>query len=1144
MAKAHSLRENQGSISRWIGIACVCLVVALLSGPPAEGQDITGTIAGQATDSSKAAVAGASVTVTNHATGVASKAVTSKSGEYVVALLPVGTYTVTVSGVGFRTESVTDVEVTAGSNIRVDMSLQIGTRTEKVEVHEVTSLLQTNSSEVSTSVDARLAEDLPLPGRDLLRMATLGPGVVQGDTSSIQYLTDSYLGANIPVIAGGRNESISFTMGGINTDNRRVGLPMEKPSVDAIEEFKVLANDYTAEYGQGDGQVIVEFKSGTNKLHGSVYEFLRNKDLNARNYFDEERQPLVYNEYGAAVGGPIVKDRTFFFVNYEGTRNPASSTEGGLFPTAAMLNGDFSNFRDSQGNVIPIYDPASTNPVTGARTQFPGNIIPPSEISPIATKLYSLYGAPVPSSVPPGVAENVLASVPVDFLVDQISLKIDHHFARGDGLSTRYSFNDPRTVSGNITKAAESTVDERDQIFGQTWTHIFSPILVNELRAGYVRQRNISFPPIAASKDLQSEAGITNPLPFNLIPTVFFQSDTGTPTFNQLNSVSAGGGGEVQQTYQFVDNVSWVKGHHAFKFGTDLRRQRWDTVGLEPSGAGSLENYGNFTSALEPDPTTPGNFIPVQGTGSALADFLLGQLGGVDFGTGLNRFSYRNTEASWFGQDTWRVTPKLTVMLGLRWDYQGPITETHGRESWVVTGADLGGICPQGCLLNDGQSGGTYDPIVNPLPGKMAIRNGGEPPNYRHYAPRVSVAYQLGNKTVIRAGFGVFYSLFGENNFPGATNPPFGSGYLLDNAIVSGSNALSFLEASSHPLNTIYPAVPPLGQTVPGSLGPSFYFDIHNVQPHLNHASAAIQHAFSPTLSAEIGYMGSFGRHMTNFQCFNPCTTNPCTVNPATGNDITKYSNFASGALIYTDGVSEYNGGYIKVEKKLSAGLSLLSSFTYSRNLSIGGDSEGNDIFLGASGGIFNPLQPYKHLSSLDSPLRWVTSGLYELPFGRGKHFLESASGGLNQLVGGWQLSYVTAFQSGLALDLSSFGTANFVHGQEKNLRRMNYRKTGYFFDPNLFTEGPGDPVPYINFRGAGINDWDMSILKNFPLTDRQRLQFRAELYNVWNHGQFETPQNEIFIPGFGQFEARNASFYEFGARPARNVELGLKYQF
>jgi len=1140
MARAQSRKES-GPLGKWIGIACVCLVaVSVLGTQCAQGQDITGTVTGQVTDPSKAVVSGAMVTVTNQAKGTTSSAVTSNDGEYAVSLLPIGTYTVTISKDGFRTSSSSNIRVTAGSNIRVDMSLQVGAQTEKVEVTGVAPLLQTNSSEVSNAVEGRLARELPLPGRDLLRLATLGPGVVQRQTSSIQYLTDSYLGSSVPTIAGGRGESTSFTMGGINTNNRRVGLPMEKPSVDAVEEFKVLADNYTAEYGQGDGQVIVEFRSGTNRLHGSAYEFLRNDFLNAKDYFDVKKQPLHYNQFGAAVGGPIIKNHTFFFVNYEGTRNPSSGTQGGLFPTPALLNGDFSDFRDAQGNVIPIYDPTTTDPVTGLRTQFPGNIIPAGRIDPIAKNLYALYGAPTPSSIAPGAGNNVLLGVPHQFTVDQMSAKVDHHFARGDSLSTRYSFTDPRTFSGNITTASESTSDGRNQIIGQSWTHTFATTLVNEFRAGYVRQRSVNFPPIAASQDLQKAAGITNPVPFNFIPTIFFQSTTGTPSFNQMNGFSAGGGGEVQQAYQFVDNIAWVRGGHTFKFGTDIRRRRWDTIGLQPANGGSLRNVGMFTTQLQPDPNTPGNFIPVQGTGSGLADFLLGQLTGVDYGTGLNSFSYRDTEASWFAQDTWRVTPKLTVMLGLRWDYQGPISETHGKQSWVITDSR----CPLGCLANDGKFGGTFDPIVNPFPGKETVPPGGIAKDLNNFGPRISVAYEIGDNTVFRAGYGVFFSNWGQNNFPGATNPPFGSGYLISSAVNDDSNPLSSLSASSHPLNSIYPPIPPLGQTVPGSIGPGFYFDIHNVQPSINNASAALQHAFTPTLSAEIGYLGSFGRHLTNFLSFNDCTTDPCTNDPVTGNPIRQFPNFAGGALMYTTGVSSYNGGYVKVEKRFSHGLSFLSSWTWSRGIATGGDSEGNDIFLGSAGGIFNPLSPLKHLSVLDVTHRFVNSGIYELPFGRGKQLLGSASRGLDQVVGGWQVSFVAAFQSGSALDLSSFGSINYKYGQGKKLKRLDFRKTGFFFDPNLFTTGPGDEIPYTAFRGAGINDWDFSILKNFRITETHRLQFRAELYNAWNHGQFETPGHVSFFPGFGTFQARNPGFFEFGSRPARNIELGLKYEF
>jgi len=1114
---------------------------------PLGAQVITGTIQGRITDPSGALVPGAAVTVTNQETNIKLSYVTDENGLYVASLLPIATYTVTASKTGFRTSSSRDIRISAGSGIRLDLRLELGEVSDTVEVTGTAAQLQTDSAQIATPIGGRTIRDLPIVGRDMLRLATLGPGVVQKQTSGIHLLTDDYLGNNIPTIAGGRAESASFTLGGINVNNRRLNMPMEKPSLDAIEEFKVLANNYTAEYGQGDGQIIVEFRSGTNNLHGSVYEFLRNDALDARGFFDVSKPPVRYNQFGTAVGGPIWKNRTFFFANYEGIRNPASVTQAGLFPTTSMLGGDFSNLRNSAGEVIPIFDPATTDPVTGRRTQFPGNVVPSNRISSVAKSLYGLYGAPAPPSLAPGAANNILAAVPRTFTVDQLSFKVDHHFARGDTLSTRYSISDPRRFSGNITTASESTGSARNQIIGQTWTHIFGPTLVNEIRGGYVRQRNVNFPPVAADQDLQKAAGFPNPLPFNFIPTVFMTSSTGTVSFNQLNSVSAGGGGEAQQTYQLVDNLSWIRGKHTLKFGTDLRRRRWDTLGTNPSGGGSLRNSGLFTSQLQADPAVPGNFVPVLGSGSALADFMLGQLTGVDFGVGQNHFRYRDTLAAFFGQDTWHITPRLTVMLGLRWDYQSPIMEKGGRQSWYNTDSR----CPDGCLINDGTFGGAKDPIINPFPGQEAIRPGGINPDRNNFGPRFSVAYRLRENTVVRAGYGVFFSVYGQNNFPGATNPPFGSGYLINSAIETTSNPLDRLMKSAFPLDTLYPLylVKPPGQTLPGVLGLGFYFDTDNVQPSLIDTSFTIQHSFTPTVSGEIGYFGKFGRNLTGFNNVNPCTTTPCTQDPITRVNIRTYRNFGSVALVQTDNTTSYNAGYLKLEKRFSDGLSFLGSWTWSRSLVTGGDSEGNDIFLGSSGGLFDYRFRPKHLSVLDATHRLVVSGIYELPFGRNKRFAPSVSGALDRLVGGWQVGWITAFQSGTAVDLSSFNGARFKPGQGPNLKRLDFRKTGFFFDTSLFqlpNEGgvPGDPIPYTNFRGAGINNWDLSVFKNIQIVENHRLQFRAEFWNAWNHGQFEVPGHVINVPGFGRFQARNPSYLEFGARPPRNIQLGLRYEF
>ncbi len=1140
------MKQKASILSRSLLFSILSL---LCLGADARAQDITGRVTGTVTDPSGAVISGATVEVTNQGTNVSTTATTSGAGTYSVSLLPIGVYRITVMAPGFKTSTVNDVRITIGSSIREDVRLEIGVVTDNVDVTTETPPLETQAK-IATTVEGRIVRELPVAGRDYLRLATLGPGVVQRQTSSVATLQASeYLGSNIPTIAGGRGEGISFTMGGVNVNNRRLNIPMEKPSLDSIGELTVLVNNYSAEYGQGDGQVIVEFRSGTNQFHGSVYNYFRNDALNARGFFDNEKAKVRHNQFGVAVGGPIFKNRTFFFANYEGIRNPSSVIQGANLPNEALLNGDFSNFRDANGNLIIIYDPATTDPVTGLRQPFPGNRIPPQRISSIAKSLYALYGAPVSSLLVPG-GNNILKALSRNQPVDQLSLKIDHNFASGDLLATRYSFTDPRSENEQIVSAASSSGSLRNQIIGQTWTHVFNQNIVNELRAGYARQRSTNTPSKSLSEqNLQQAAGITRPLSLNFLPRLAFQSETGTPTFNEMPQIigSATGSGEVQQSYQVVDNLSWTRGSHSFKFGIDVRRRRWDTIGEIGGGGGTLQSTGAFTSQLEPDPARAGLFRPAAGGGSALADFLLGQLRNVDFGTGSNIFALRDTVFSWYAQDNFQINTRLNATLGLRWDYQSPIADKYGRQSFVV-GAPL---CPDGCLVNDGTFGGTFDPITNPFPGMRAIRRGGIRPDRNNFGPRASLAYKWTDNTVVRLGAGLFYGLWEQNNLANPSQPPFGSGFNLNDALVDRSNLSNFTQSRFH-ISTIFP---PPSQTSTGftarGFSPNFFFDINNKQPSFVNANLSVQHAFSHNLTVEVGYMFKGGRNLTNFENQNPCTVDPCLLDSEGLPIRTTWRNFGGVIMAATSGSNNYNAGYVEVDRRLSRGLQFLASYTWSKNLSVGFDSLSNDIFLGST--YIEPLRDFrrnpKKLSVIDVPHRFVLSGLYELPFGRGKRFARDARGALNQLVGGWQLSWITVFQSGPVVDLNSFGAARFRPGRGQDLRRMDFRSTGFFFDPALF-QSPGqggvegDPVPFNHFRGAGINNWDISVLKDFNFRESHRLELRADFFNAFNHAQFEVPGHVIFFPGFGKFQATNPGFSERGVRAPRNIVLALKYIF
>lgn len=1127
------------------------LAILTVMSPVAHAQVITGNIFGTVRDSSGAVVPGATVTVTNQDTAIARTHVTDSAGAYSAPQLAIGRYDVAATLARFNPALAAGVAVSSGSSVRVDFTLSVGTAREAVHVIADVAQLQTASAMVTNTINQHLIDALPVGERDVLRLALLAPTVTQRGSANVAAVSSPYLGSSIPTIAGGRGESVSFTVGGLNINNRVFNTPMEKPPLDSLAEVTVLTNNYSAEYGQGDGQIITELRSGSNEWHGSVYDYVRHESLNARGFLQAEKDKVRFNQFGATFGGPVMlpgyngRNRTFFFFNYEGTRNPNDRGVSGLYPTASQLNGDFSGLRNSDGSLVTIYDPATTDPVTGARQPFPGNAIPSDRINPIAQQLLRIAGVPSPSAF--ALPANVEDQIPNDFTVDQFALKVDHSWGRAH-LSTRYHLSNPYVSTGSLVTAAENKRSLRNQLVGQTWTHTFAPTLLNELRVGYTRQRDQNIPPIAAGDDLQRSAGVPRPIPYNLLPMLLLQSATGTPSFSNLPGILAGGSGQVQQQFQFIDNVSWIKGRHSFKFGADIRRRHWDTIGAMPAGAATLQFNGAFTSQLSRNPSAPnalpGGFVPVIGTGSPIADLLLGQIASEDYGLGTNRFAYRDTMVSVFAQDSWRATDKLTISLGLRWDYQSPIGEVNGRQSWFVTEG-----CPTsgGCLVTDGVAKDfAYDPILNPFPGEKKIRTGGITSDRNNFGPRVSAAYLLGDRTVIRGGAGVFFSLWEQYQLPGlVTQPPFGSGYQIRaTSTVAGT--------SDFQLNDLWtPLSGSSGEPVtPGVVSLNQIPLVDNVTPRLINATFAVQRMLATNLSVEIGYAGKWGKNLPNFNQINTCDAPigaPCQIDPVSRQPIRRYSNFGPIFAQTTDAESDYTSFYARVDRRFDSGLAFAASYTWSQTFSTGFDSVANDIFQGGTyiQGLRDPRLLQRKRSLLDVPHRFIAYGTYELPFGREKRFGARSSRAVDALIGGWQVAWVATFQSGMTLDLSSFGVAHFAPGGEAQLKRLDFRKTGYFFEPTLFTFNASDPlVPPNSFRGAGINNWDISVSKRIALRRNHRLAFRADFFNAFNHAQFEMPQNRIFAPGFGQFLLQLSDNKGNSVRPPRNIQLSARYSF
>ena len=1131
--------------------AIVLVLLHLLGSTILDGQAITGGILGSVTDSSGRVVPGAQVTIINEGTGISIKRTTDNSGNYSVDQLPVGGYSVTVTASGFSTTTTGGIGVTIGSQVRVDSKLRPGSVSETVEVAAEGEALQTASAQVSNTIGEQMINSLPVASRDPLTLTLLSPTVVQRGTANVSAVDEPYLGTNIPTIAGGRGEGINFTVGGLNINNRLFNTPMEKPPLDSLAEVTVLTDNYTAEYGLGDGQVIMEIRSGTNSIHGTAYEYLQNTDLNARNYLDNARNNVHMNQFGATVGGPVVlphyngRNHTFFFFNYEGTRIPNKSQASGLYPTAALLGGDFSSLTNANRSPVTIYDPATTDPTTGIRQAFPGNIIPSGRISPIAAKLLAAYGTPTATSF--SNPTNFSAAIASNTTIDQYAVKFDSTYGRNT-FSTRYSLSNPYLLNGNLAVNAVNTNSLRNQLIGQTWTRTFGPKLLNDFRVGYTRQLNNNVPPVAASKNLQAEAGISNPIPYNLLPFIPLQSISNTPTFSSLPTILAGGNGQLQQQLQLVDELSWTVGNHAMKFGADFRRRHMDSTGISAAGQATVEFNGEFTTQLQFNPTAssalPGGFVATQGTGSPLADFLLGQISEEDYGLGNAGYHFRDNLYSFFAQDLWRMSRRFTVTYGLRWDYQSPVAEKDGRESWLVTDG-----CPTsgGCLVTDGQVKGLpNDPIVNPFPGVNKIRNGGLNPDRNNFGPRLGIAYMLNPATVARLGGGVFYSLAEQYQLSGlTTQPPFGTGYQI-------RQTSTVLQQSTFQLGSLWTPLPTstAGTVTPGTVSLNQVPLITNVTPTLYDANLAIQHQFAPNTVAEIGYAGKFGRKLSNFEQINYCAApvnTPCQQDPTTGQDIRIYSNFGPIFAQTTNATNAYEGVYGRFDRRFQKGFSFAANYTFSRNNSGGLDSVSNDIFQGGTNisSLIDPRLRDKKRSLLDVPHRFVAYAVYDLPFGHGKRYLNSGSSLVNALAGGWQVSGIETLQSGQTLDLSSFGANNFVAGKQHSLHRMNFKKTGYFFDPSIFTLTPsGFPVPANNFYGAGINNTDLTVFKKFTIHDQSAFEVRSDFYNAFNHGQFEMPENVIFDSGFGKFLPSLPINSGNSVRPARVIELSARLRF
>jgi Carboxypeptidase regulatory-like domain len=1105
------------------------------------GQISTGTITGYVHDASDAAVPGAAVTITQIATSEKRQVITNDQGQFTVSSLPIGQYSVTVAMNGFKSETIPDITLGVDSTVTLPIVIQAGDVTESVEVTATAPLVDASTSSLGQVITNRNVVSLPLNGRDVWSLGLLSNNAVpiKGVSSNLPFVAGGGRFQTNNIMLDGIDNNTIATSGGIGVNGINY-----TPSVDATAEFKVITNNYSAEFGRSGGTIVsAATKSGTNALHGDAWEFLRNDQLDANNFFSNaagaQRQPFKQNQFGFTLGGPVVlpkiyngHNKTFFFVDYEGLRRAtsASSTIENI-PPQAFRTGDFSSYG------YTIYDPTARHVGPNGlvvSSPFPGNVIPTSQLNKGALATLALL--PQPNYGAPGAqANNYLNIASQPFDSDQYDIRIDHQFSEKNTMYGRFSRAlqsnvNPGNFNGFLGGGSNNINNSINSILNDV--HIFTPNLVNSARFGYTRHNG-------SLEDLGQQDGVNfanangiamYPFPVQMFPQILF-SYPGSATGGTQEFTSLGSGGpnlNIENLFQGADDLSWTKGSHTMKMGVDVRRDRFDTI----YGAGQTV-FGSIFSSSSNDPNS----------GAPLADFLLGypaQLTGTQL---LDWARLRDVYMGAYFQDDWKVTSRLTLNMGLRYElYTQPV---DARNRGALFDAATGQFVVPG-------QNGFSDAIVNG--------------HHLDFAPRFGFAYSPFTRLTIRGGAGVFYgpreqnqqsTVFGANppNAPTVITPSISA-----NGTVTPPTSIGTpiqVGPGAADLSTFTPENP-LGLLIRTA-------DFANSRPgQLYQWNMGFQYQAAQNLVFEAAYSAMRGNYLTSrvnlnqipwAEAIQGLTSQADRLFPNVGNQVVMDS---------STGNSFYNALNLRAEKRLSYGLNFLVNYTRSKNLESNG-SGGNSSFS-QSGGTTNPLDSWnltkeKSYAPLDIPNVFVASAGYELPFGTGKPWL-SQPGIARMLFGGWQINGILTLEDGLPTDIRSslvpatnqlyatFNVPNAVLGQSMYL--PNKGPNG-FFNPAAFSQ-PGEVInaagqPLTEFgnlarraaRGPGTENLDFSVFRNFNFLERFQLQFRAEAFNLTNTPAFflpaaNSPELTIGNSSFGKLTA--------SASTGRQIQFGVKLYF
>ncbi len=1167
------------SLPKW----STALLVLLLCAFPVLAQVDQGTIAGTVTDPSGAVVPNTEITLTNTDTGFVLKSSTNQSGVYVFSPLKIGHYSVSASAPGFATSNISGLVLNINQRLAADLRLKPGDVSQTVTVNSgMEQLLQTQQSSTGQVISAEVINDTPLNGRNYVFIAQLSAGVTQSNGARGQGKGD--FDAN-----GLRAEQNNFILDGVDNNSNAVDFLngasfVVKPPPDALAEFKVQTGNYDAEFGHSAGAVLnASIKSGTNSLHGDLWEYWRNDALNAFDYFAKTQPEYRQNQFGGTIGGPILRNHLFFFGDVEADRVVFGETGTYSVPTSRMRNGDFTELLNpsltGSSKPITLYQPGSKGSAVLACNGVL-NVFCSNQIDSAAQRILNLY--PLPNANGGKTYNNYIFNRKNIDNTAQWDARIDWNATQHDQAFFRMSYYNERgnyapplgpILDGGSYGSDGPTVN-RGENFALSETHAFNNTLANEFRFGY-NWGHFQFLQPGANQNIAPSVGLGG------IP---FQKNNGGLPSTSISGISSFGSPgfypaiEYENVFQLLDNVTKIAGNHTLKAGVSFQHVRYSTTApINPHGSYTFNGF--YTSS-------PG----VSFTGSGVADFLANQMRGAGLSNYFNIDNVRWYNSGYF-QDDWKALPNLTLNFGIRYDYYQPPEERHDNQAlWYPTAINGPGSGTANYVLANSQRNLTLAPSFLSLIAKNNINlvytgyRSLLDPQYTNVSPRIGLAFTPTSRLVIRSGYGIFFG--GLESIGGAPNPGFNYPFSFSSNFPAPGCSTTANSCPTNGLTLESGFSQALAQGIqnflstPGLVGgqPKFrssYSEQYNV---------STQYGFTPTLSLTLAYVGNVSRRL---QAFPDQNSPDGLVGPADSTQLIRpFPGFGGSQFNSYEGVGSYNAGQATVEKRNSKGLYFLATYTYGHTLDNTATplKGGSNIYRNA---LLLPTGYEFTNSDWDVRQRFTLNGDYQLPFGKGRQFL-NRGGVINTLVGGWSTDLVFVAQTGTPFTVSPNNSgANGANARRANLVRdpfasggppdptnsstactTNTRNVMHWFNPCAFANplpgnlipntqtaqnpigtplrGLGQVLPYLGSArnqifGPGYERVNMSVFKNFDTVEGQRLQFRADIFNVFNTPAFGDPSGSI--NSNGGLISSTRSLGQFTPN-ARFIQLALKYYF